>query len=150
MSPALVIQKLLIDSGVVTLPGIQQRRFTGKFQCFSPSMADDIDEGVLVRDDRGSNQGRLQRTGKHLEHHGIMIAVRSMTQAGRAVLEATLNVLDSVKRTVVRLDAADYTLQSVYRTSTPGYAGEEEGKRRFYYAAPCRVVMDLNGVPVED
>lgn len=149
-SPARVVQQHLINSDVVIMPGISQSRFSGKFQCFHPSMADDIDNGVVVKDTKGSNQGRIHRDGKHLEHYGIDVIIRSNTEIGYDILNSILTVLDSVKNTVVRVDGLDYTLNSVYRIGTPGYAGEEEQKQRYYWTVGCRVVMEKTGTVPEE
>ena len=142
-SPALVVQRLIVASGLAVLPGIKQNQYTRVPQCFYGSANDDIDKMVLVEDCVGRLFGRGMG-GEFDEHHGIKLTIRCAKdkREGYQFAKSVVRFLDSIKDRAICVDGVTYNVMDVYRSGNLLYLGEEDDKLRFLWGVYARVVFD--------
>lgn len=102
------------------------------------------DNAITVYDTTPMPQGRLQPTGKFIDHAGFMVQVRcSDSQQGKIKIDAIMTALmESVKRTTVTVSdkygTAAYLVTAVTKRSGPNTLGRDEGNQnRFLFTLNC-------------
>lgn len=120
-STAIIVRKLLIDLGHVSLPLIPQAE--GLWPCYVGKIGDTPAQLLLITDTSGFLQGRIQSTGKQVEKPGFQILLRTLDyEAGWLKLNEIVLALEGIKRTdgiTVLTTAAEYRLDCFNRTTPP-------------------------------
>lgn len=151
MTPAYIVQQLLVDAGTAILPGLREIPDEDVVEVHANNAPDNINRCVLVRDTAGVQFGHDQREADVLEHAGLLITVRhdDDRKAGN-ICKAVAGTFKARKNVDVEVDDLIYHVQSVYRTSSLLSLGEEVGKRRFLWSFNARVAMQAREpTPVE-
>lgn len=120
--PAYIVGQLLIDLGAVTEVADDDN--------WPISISDELpepDNAVSIFDTQGAQHGSVQTDGEVQEHPGIMIRVRATGyQIGFAKASAIAELLDqSVVYETVTIEATDYIVHSINRTSNVLHLGKE-------------------------
>lgn len=142
VTEAYVLRQILVDKGLVIMPGIREIPHSLTLQCYvNEDAPDQIDEMVLLKDVQGAQFGYNQRTGQPWEHVGVLVNLRHTDpvlgsrfakKIGKEVASANITA------TVGRMR---YYVQTVYRASRVLSLGEEVGKRRFRWSFDVRIAM---------
>jgi len=95
-----------------------------------------------IYDTTGVLDGKIS-DGEVIQHPGIQLRIRSDDyEIGYAKIEAIALALDSVLFDIVSIDAVDYLLQNVSRTTAVVPLGSERGyKRRFLFTVNFLVTL---------
>jgi hypothetical protein len=150
MSPANILRQILVDAGLVTMPGVpqqtvpfQQAPGDGSTLCYTSSLPDDEDQAVLIKGTAGKVFGRQMRGGKTDVHHGVKFNIRSPNdEIGSLLAIALADGVDKIPPLLtVVLNEVSHYVQSVYRTSSVMEMGEERGKKRQLWSFNVRIAM---------
>jgi len=127
-SVAKIIQNLIIDLGLMTLPSDN-----GDWPLFVAHLPDDVVNSGCVYETAGVQDGRISQSGEVVEHYGIQLTVRANSyEIGRAKAEAIALALDALFNQSVSLEDSGevYVVQNVKRTSSVISLGIEPGSQR--------------------
>lgn len=128
-SPALVIRRWLIDSGLAPDSG------SAPWAPFAAFLPDNPDTAIGIYDTTGVLQGRIMATGEQIEKPGVQVRVRSADyKAAYAKADEIRLRMDSLLPIVsVVLPGAgeEWQLSNIARTASITYLGiEESGDRK--------------------
>ncbi|MCK9568737.1 minor capsid protein [Candidatus Pacearchaeota archaeon] len=130
-TPANVLQYLMVDLGLGTLP-----TSSGNWPIYNANEPDTPDNCITLRDVAGVTHGREQITGVIQEHEGIQIRIRSTDHAtGWTKANAIKVALDSsIAMNSVSITTSTYMVHAVTRKSGPFDIGTESpsSKRRLF------------------
>jgi len=129
-TPADIIRWLLIDLGVGTEPEDE-----GDWPIYAGNEPNLPDPLIIVYDTSGITQGRIQRTGETVEHHGIQFQIRGVDYPTTWTKADELRqVIDEqVKYSKLTVDDSKYTIHAITRQSGPIALGKEQGTHRFLF-----------------
>lgn len=121
-SPAVIVQQLLVDLGVVTNP-----ESSLAWPCYATRMPNNPDECLTVQDTDPRLAGRTHVDGETQKFHGIQVYLRSLDfSRGWLKMQGIGQVFDRnvVQRTVV-IDSSLYLVWAITITSGPLSLGFE-------------------------
>jgi hypothetical protein len=126
-TPARIIAQLLIDAEKATDPTLRKN-----WPAFYGKLPDNPDIAIAVYNSTPVADGRNQRTGEKLFHHGIQVRVRADDSELSGVKCSEIGeYFDTVARDSVTLDSNVYRIDNISRTSGPIALGQETGRSRF-------------------
>lgn len=143
-SGAQIVRQLLYDNGYAEAPAVG-----AEWPCFVSSLPDGKepssavpDNALCAYDTAGLQDGRYM-TGTAVEHGGIQIKVRASDYPTAQVKAKQIAAfLDSTKRETVTLDATDYRIDNVSRSSTVTHLGNSpDSKRRTFFTINALVTI---------
>lgn len=137
-SPAEIIRAALVQVGLVILP---RGRGPSTTPCYVASLPDAPDQVVRIRDMVGLLFGRIQPTGKTLQHHGIKVTIRTLDFTGYDFANSILNGIETLTNFTVVIAGQKHIVQSAYRTTPLIDMGEEVGKKRQLWSFNARVAF---------
>ena len=121
-SPAEIVQQLLVDLSLGTLPSVG-----GSWPIYQGREPSTPDKVITVYGTSGKLQGRLHPTGDQQIQHGFQVRVRATTHSvGQAKANAIAVALDQdVLRDIVTIGSNVYVVYAVTRTSDVIPLGKE-------------------------
>jgi len=143
MSPALVIQQMLVDLELASNDEAASNNAARAFVGFLPV---DPNTAICVYDTAGMEDGRLMETGEKIVHPGIQVMVRGQHYLEtRNLAHQIALALDAQRKTVVVVSGVgNYIIHNVSRTGDIMSLGlEVEGDRRRHYFA-INAVITIN------
>lgn len=125
-SPADVVRQLLIDLGLGTAISTAGAP-TGAWPVYHASAPPEPDRIITVRSTTGIDGGRSHPDGERLTHHGIQVAIRSVSESeGYIKANAIAIALDqSVRRVTVTVDGVNYLVYCFSKVGDVIPAGKE-------------------------
>ena len=141
-SPADIVRTRLIELTLGTNPASNTA-----WPIFVSSEPDTPDNCITIYDTLGRDQGRVMWTGERQEMHGIQVRIRSQTHAlGYTKARAIAVALDeSIESDLVTIDATDYCLHSITRTSDVLALGlQKPASRRYLFTVNALVSVLLD------
>ncbi len=137
-SPSQVIQQLLVDLGVGTLPSAD-----GSWPISASQERDKPDAVITVYDTAGVPDGRTMIDGVMQEHYGFQVRIRSTTHAtGYTKASEIQNVIDSsVQNTSVTVSSSVYAVASITRTGSIIALGKEPSSKRSLFTINAVVAI---------
>ncbi len=127
-SPSEIVQQLLVDLGLATLPSTN-----GAWPVYNGRAVDQPDEIVVAVTTAGVTQGRDQTSGETEGHAGVSLTIRSTNYANaRAKANAIDKAVDEdVLRATVTIGSSNYLVQALTKQQpTPNDIGTEPETRR--------------------
>lgn len=120
--PARIIAGLLVDLAIGTYTR------AADWRVFVESIPDSPDEIISVYDTAPSLFGSEMVTGETLEHHGILLRIRSaIYSTGWGIINSIRTEMDDVDNEIIVISGVSYNVQAMNRASGPFHIGTEEG-----------------------
>lgn len=145
-SPARILRSCLIDLGLVVMPGETPVPLpdTSVISCFVGGMPSAYDKCVEITDAAGLDDGREMASGRRHMKPGVKILIRHLDDYEGAELAQTIALaLDqSIDTMTTRVpeDDADHYVQTVKRTTSVIFLGEEQAaNRRYLWSMNARI-----------
>lgn len=136
--PSKVIQQLLVDLGLATLPAAD-----GSWPVTASQEEDKPDSVLTVFDTSGVPDGRTMIDGVMQEHYGFQVKIRAARfQTGYTKASAIQNAIDSsVRNTSVTVDSSVYAIATITRTGSIIHVGTEPTSSRNMFTINATVSM---------
>jgi hypothetical protein len=131
-SPSEILQKLLIQAGLATLPLVETTTTWPAYITNKPSRPDAC---IILTDTPPKMDGRIAFDGEVMQHEGIQIMVRATThQLGWAKINAIAGAFDEdVYLETVHVDNTNYVVHAIKRANGPLPLGKEPESTRLLF-----------------
>jgi hypothetical protein len=147
ISPAKVLGVWLANQGIAIdqlAMRVRDPLSANKWAIYEPSLPDQGDNILMLRNTAGLLDGRYMRGGLVVYHPGISIIIRAgqdRYEDGWNFGASLANALSALYNAVVPLNGKNYQIQSVTITTPPISLGEEKGTRRQLYSMNVRITI---------
>lgn len=137
-SPSQVIQQLLVDLGIGTLPSAG-----GSWPITASQERDKPDNVITVYDTAGVPDGRTMIDGVMQEHYGFQVKIRGDKHStGYSKASEIQNAIDTgVQNTSVTVGSSVYAVATISRTGSIIALGTEPGSTRNLFTINATVSM---------
>lgn len=140
-SPAEVLRAWMISQGLGSTVGQSQT-----WPVYAFNRPDSPDEVIVIYNTSAMLDGRYMRSGEVVEHPGIQVYLRGVTDAsawskGIAIQDA----LEQLKNAAVTIGQNQYKLSAFSRTSSLTFIGQEEKNKRRQYTINGTVTVERVG-----